>query len=186
MPVGMGIGSVGDPKTIIKRKFRWTFEISAPCGDVPIHYVKVAARPKLQIDPTEINFLNATSWIAGKAKWEPISVTYIDVASKDMEGLFKWFLSIYNFNKSVDLPMSEASGYAATGNLVLYDGCGQPLERWLFSMMWPELIDFGTVEYASSDEMTIELSLRYSDVRYESLCGADLTDFDCCKGCDAA
>jgi len=82
MAQNMGIGPLGFRNLIFKRKFRFTFEVQGICGDssrsVPPHFVKVAARPNLSIEETEINFLNAKTWIPGKAAWETINVTYID------------------------------------------------------------------------------------------------------------
>jgi hypothetical protein len=178
----MGIGNVGSPRVIFKRRFRWTLEISTPCGFIPKHYVKVAARPKLTVEPTEINYLNATTWIPGKAKWDPISVKYIDVANNDMQGLWNWFATIYNFQDDNNLSMSEKAGWYGIGNLILYDGCGAPLERWLLKSMFPESIDFGELDYSNSEELTIDLSLRYSEVKYQGLCGP--TPQACCEGCN--
>src|SRR5271170_6134358 len=77
----MGIGKLGDPDIIMKRKFRWLFSITV-CGGacVPPHYVKMASRPNVTIEQTEINFLNQKTWVPGKAAWDEITVTYLDVA----------------------------------------------------------------------------------------------------------
>lgn len=178
----MGIGEVGKQGTIIKRKFRWTLEITWPGGFIPKNFVKLAARPKLSIDTTEINFLNATTWLPGKAKWEPINVTYIDAAHKDMGGLYDWIATLYNFQDDMALGMSEKSGWSGTGVLTMYDGCGSPLETWTMKSMWPESVDFGEVDYASSDEMNIELTLRYSEVKHQGMCGTPSAN-GTCKGC---
>lgn len=177
----MGIGNVGLPGAIIKRKFRYTLEINTPCGFIPRHYVKSAARPKLSVDNTEINFLNATTWLPGKAKWEPITVKWIDVASSDMQGLFNWIATIYNFNQTANLPQSEKAGWAGVGVLTIFDGCGSPLEVWTLGSLWPESIDFGDLAYDTSEEMTIEMVLRYSEVNYQGICGP--TPNGCCVGC---
>lgn len=177
----MGIGQLGAPNIIIKRKFRWTLEISTPCGQIPKHYVKVAARPSLDVEETELNFLNATTWIPGKGKWQPITVTYIDVATQDMTGLYSWIATVYDFTDPVNLKQSEKAGWNGTALLTMYDGCGTSLETWLLQSVWPQSINFGELDYANSEEATIELTLRYSDVRYNSTCGGNPTP--CCRGC---
>lgn len=177
----MGIGRVGRPDVIFKRKFRWTMEIKTPGGLIPRHYVKLAARPKLSIDSTEINFLNATTWIPGKAKWEPISVTYYDIPDQTMKPLWDWIASIYDFQKPADLFQSEKAGWNGEVNLMLFDGCGNELERWQLLSCWPESVDFGDLDYANSDEVTMELSLRYSEVIYKGVCGP--TPNGTCRGC---
>lgn len=178
----MGIGRVGMPGVLIKRKFRWTFSIQTPCGKIPEHYVKVAARPKLNIESTELNYLNATTWMPGKAKWEPITVKWIDVATSEMQGLWDWVATLYNFQKSEDLPMSEKRGWAGVGVLKSFSARGDLIERWTIKSMFPEMIDFGDLAYEDNGEMTIEMSLRYSDVFYEGFCG-NPTPVGCGVGC---
>lgn len=176
----MGIGRVGRPDVIFKRKFRWTFQVAGAFGFIPEHFVKIAARPKLNVDDTEINFLNQTTWIPGKAKWEPISVTYYDIPSGQMGPLWSWIATVYNFNNQ-NIPMSEKAGWNGTGIITLYDGCGSPLERWTLGSLWPQSVDFGELDYSSSDEVTIELQLRYSEVNYQGLCGPSPNGI--CIGC---
>ena len=101
MPVPMGIGNLGFNNLVFKQKFRYTFEIFNICGgqQVKQHFVKLAARPKISIEPTEVNFLNSKTWIPGKASWETITVTYFDVANTlDLKPLYNWLASIYNFS----------------------------------------------------------------------------------------
>jgi len=181
----MGIGNVGAPGVIFKRKFRWTLEINTPCGFIPKHYVKTASRPKLEIEDYEINFLNAVSWIPGKGRWQPITVVYRDVAAQDFGALYSWINTVYQglggLQDTANLKQSEKAGWNGVANLVLYDGCGTPLENWLLGSVFPISVDFGELDYESSEEVTIELSLRYSEVAYQNLCGPAVTN--CCQGC---
>lgn len=180
----MGIGELGSPGLIIKRKFRWTFELTTPCGYVPPHFCKSSGRPNLDIEETELNFLNATSWIPGKGKWQPITVTYLDAVTDKMSGLYSWIATVYNFTDPVGLQQSEKSGWAGTGLLSMYDGCGTLLETWEMQRVFPTAINFGDVAYDSSDIATIELTLRYSDVSYRSYC-PNFVPVGCCTGCSA-
>lgn len=180
MGIAMGIGRIGNPQAILKRKFRWTLAIATPVGVIPYWYVKLAARPKLSVDSTEINFLNQTTWVPGKVKWEPITVQYNDVPDVTMAPLWSWIASIYNFN-NVNLPMSEKAGWAGTANLIAYDGCGTILEQWFLYSVYPETVDFGDVDYKDSELMSIELQLRYSEVNYIGSCGPTPTGI--CTGC---
>lgn len=172
--MAMGIGRLGAPNIIIKRKFRWTLAIQTPVGLVPASYVKVAGRPQLDFDEAEINFLNATTWIPGKGKWQPLSVTYVDVAAADVGALFSWILSVYNFNTQnpqIDLPQTEKAGWNATALLQMYDGCGTPLEAWTLGSVWPQAVNFGDLAYDDSEVATIDVTLRYSEVNYINMCG---------------
>lgn len=183
--IPMGIGQLGFKNLVFKRKFRYTLELFDICGSqsVPKHYVKTAGRPNLSVEETEVNFLNAKTWIPGKASWESLTVTYIDVATADVAPLFNWLASVYNFTDPINLEMGATrEDYTCTAILKLWDGCGSLMETWEMKDVWPTAINFGDLDYSSSEECTIELTLRYSDVKYTNECpGFQITP--CCTGC---
>lgn len=147
-----------------KRKFRWTFKIEG----IPTHFVKVASRPNISIDETEINYLNGKTWIPGKASFETLSVTFYDT-KEGLEGLHSWIGSVYNFSNS---NQSHTKGsYAKEGVLKMLDGCGSEMETWTFKDLWPQAVNFGDLDYSSSDEVNVEVTFRYSEVSNSSLAG---------------
>ena len=188
--IPMGIGLLGFKNTIFKRKFRYTFELQDICASngsaqsVPKWYVKVAGRPNWSIEETEVNFLNAKTWIPGKQSFETMTVTYIDVATMDSAPLFNWLASVYDFTDPINLKMgSNRNDYAATAIIKMWDGCGQLLEIWTLNDVWPSAVNFGELDYSSSEEATIELTLRYSSIQYQPVCpGFQIGP--CCNGCD--
>lgn len=186
MPINMGIGRLGNDNVIMKRKFRWTFAVTRKNGaNVPASFVKVAKRPSLEVEETEINFLNAKTWIPGKGAWEQITVTYYDVAVINGQGneeLWSWLASVYNYIDNDALTQSSVRRcYSGTGICTLYDGCGNELEEWRLFDCWPTSVNFGELDYSSSEEVTIEVQLRYSNVKYKNICGNNPT-VECC-GC---
>jgi hypothetical protein len=192
MAKDMGLGTLAGPKTIFKRKYRWTFAMQTSCGDIPDTVVKVANRPQLDIEETEINYLHGKMWIPGKAAWQTTSVTFYDVVEKggtgnnDITNLYKWLSTVYAFHSNTGLHQSSIrgdkgatatgngtsnttgsiAGYAGTAVLNMYDGCGEVLETWILGHVWPQSISFGELDYSSSDEATVEVTLRYSEVQY--------------------
>jgi len=187
----MGLGLLAGPNLVFKRKYRWTFEVQPYCGyAIPAHFVKVASLPNLTFEETEINFLHGKMWIPGKGSWETITVTYYDIGNggNGITGLFSWLATVYNFTDPVGLHQSSKRGagqgsrcYSADGTLQLFDGCGVAMEHWQLSHMWPQAINFGELDYSSSEEVTVELTLRYSEVTYTPLCGGSIRP--CCAGC---
>lgn len=182
---GMGIGTVGigNPDVIFKRKFRWTLSIESNGGcyfNVPPHFVKVAGRPSISFEETEVNFLNDKMWIPGKASWEPITVTYLDNNQNSSVELLKWLTSVFDFTSPTSKKMSsKRSSYSGLARLTLYDGCGGVMEEWELQDAWPQAINFGDLDYSSSDIAEIELTLRYSMVKYTSRCGTTFEPCDC-------
>lgn len=210
----MGLGLIGTGGIVFKRKFRWTMQIeycldvngadTADTRFVPEEFVKVGARPQLDIEETEINYLHGKMWIPGKATWQTMTVTYYDVtgnasdiafttggsdgagADKNITGLFGWLASVYDITDNVNLYMgAKASNYQGQGLILLYDGCGFPLEGWLLKNMWPQSINFGELDMSSSEECTVELTLRYSNVQYKNYCFGSIEKCPC-TSCDVA
>jgi hypothetical protein len=187
----MGIGQLGSDAVVLKRKFRWTLELQTCAGKIPADFVKMAARPNLTIEETEINHLNAKTWVPGKGTWETITVTYYDVGGNGVGAagiLLGWLSAVYGFHDPDNLPMSSkrgngnGGGYAGIATLKLYDGCGTEMEKWEIKDAWPQAINFGELDYSSSEEVTIELTMRYSQVKYSASCGVGFTPCNC-SGC---
>lgn len=181
----MGIGALGGSTLTFKRKFRWTLQFTDICGgqSIPEHFVQKASRPNLQIQETQIDFLNARDWIPSKGAWETMTVSYYDVATRDNLPLWNWLASIYNFTNPVTLEMgSHRRDYAGTGILSMYDGCGELIEYWILNSVWPSTINFGDLDMASDEIATIELTLRYSQVKYVPVC-PNYQITRCCTGC---
>ena len=176
----MGLGALGNGDVIFKRKFRWTFEIEYCCGEggrhVPASFVKMGNRPQIDFEEIEINYLNGKMFIPGKGTWQPLSITYYDVAGlvagSATAELLSWIASIYDITDTEDcIFMNSALGtYAGQAKLMLYDGCGNPLEAWVLKNVWPQSVNWGDLDMASSDECTIELTLRYQNAQYISFC----------------
>lgn len=199
MNCDMGLGALASDRVTLKRKFRWRFYVNLNCGGgfIPASFVKLAARPNLSIEETELNYLNAKTWIPGKGTWETITVTYYDVGGNDADvsagssALFTWINSVYQIantgatsrNAATSLcQSSKRADYAGTGVLTLLDGCGQRMEQWTMYGMWPQAVNFGELDYSSSEEVTIELTLRYDAVDYVNYCGTTNIQ-QCCTPC---
>ena len=169
---------------VFKRKYRWTFEVEWNSQKIGKNFVKLASRPNLTIEETEINYLHGKMWIPGKASWETITVTYYDVSKAQgngITGLYSWLASIYNFQDTGSLSMQQTTiqgtgknaGWAGTGLLQMYDGCGKELEQWQLKGVWPSAVNFGDLDYSSSEEVTVELTLRYYQAIYKNNCGTN-------------
>jgi len=197
MAQDLGLGVLGTGDSVFKRKFRWTMEFRGVCGYDAINidpaYVKSANRPNLTIDEVEINYLNGKMWIPGKGTPDTTSVTYYDVASQAgsqaISSLFTWLATVYNFTDAIKLTQSSAQnvrgGYTAkAGILKMLDGCGNVIDGFLYLNPWPTSINFGELDYATNDECTVEVTLRYRNFEYftaDGRCSNDFTVY--CTGC---
>lgn len=184
----MGMGTLGGQSLVFKRKFRWALRLTWRGNDLSEDFVKLAARPSLSIEETEINFLNSKMWIPGKASWETITVTYYDVGGlagqKSMKNLYSWLATVYDFTNNLGnrKQASSIETYGGSALLSLYDGCGEVMETWKLTGVWPTSVNFGDLDYSSSEEVTIELTLRFNDATYSNHCpGFDIEAL--CGGC---
>lgn len=188
---GMGINSngIGDPGTVFKTKFRWSFEAEGKDCQWKInpHFVKVANRPSISFEEIEVNFLNDKTWVPGKPTWEPITVTFLDSNRGNSDAVISWVSSIYDFNYgggggASKKMSSKITGYTGTVVLTLYDGCGTVTESWILKDAWPQASNFNDLDYSSSEIADLEVTLRYSQVAYISGCGLSPIECDC-QGC---
>jgi hypothetical protein len=172
----MGLGIHANSNSFYKRKYRWTFSLQTPCGNVPENLVKISSRPQLNIEETQIDFMHGRMWIPGKGNWETMTVNYYDMVtgSEDISILYSWLRTIYEFDDPVKLRQSSirgngqkgSGGWGANAALTLYDGVGTVAESWNLGMVFPTSINFGDLAYDSSDIVEIELTLRYSTAQY--------------------
>jgi len=194
----MGIGPLNN--VAFKRKYRWVFSVENiggnPDFNVSGKYVKTAKRPNITVEEQEINFLNGKTFIPGKATFDALDFTYYDVAVQGdatVNNLLRWVNRVYNFNTPANGAPTQISatqrsyaytadgqGYAGVGKLLLLDGCGYALEQWTLVNCWPTKIDFGDLDYKSSEECDITISIRYSFATYQSHCSPSVPE-QCAK-----
>lgn len=149
---------------VFKRKFRWTAEFKdMETGEILVSpfFVKVNTRPQLNIEETQVN---ATTWIPGKHEWQQISFTYYDNDPNDK--LTTLLMAL--IGEQYDFTTGETKQNARKLEVVLrlYDGCGIELENWQLGNVKFKSINFGELEYSSSECVTIELTLDYETVKY--------------------
>lgn len=170
----MGIGKLGDSNIVFKsRKFRWTLEGEFPAGKLKPCFVKVSSRPTANLDDTGLSNLlklkesDPPLTLDLKEGWKPISTTWFELASDDDIGLMKILAAQYEFLecKGDKPPVESVEG---TLGLKLYDGCGFLMEEWSLRNVWAASINFGELDYSSSEALTIEVLWRYGGAVYKN------------------
>lgn len=175
----MGLGVIGNPLVIFKKRNRWAFGINCQAGQdysVPEDFVKTAGRPKMTLENVEVPYKNSTLNLPGKAKFDEISVVYYDVAFQNAVNIYNW-VNLFNnqlsqnvFGRGTDgkWDQNEVRGWYSDGILTELDGCGQKIQSWNLHYLYPSSCDFGELDYASSEVSEISLSLRYSEVSFRN------------------
>ena len=143
-----------------KRKFRWQIAIDG--DETTQHYVKTFARPQMDFEETELNFKHEKMWIAGKMTWSSISMTVLDV--EQVNPMYDWICSVYQLAAGGDFAMMGKDGdgsYKKNVTLELLDAKGTMTEKWKLEHCWPQSVNFGDLDYSSSDTCDIEVTLRF-------------------------
>ena len=140
-----------------KRKFRWILQIDG----VDAFALKTAARPSLTFDETMIDFINTKRWISGKQTWNPIAITTHDpIAPSAAQKVMDWVRLNYE-------PLTGRMGYATfykkNITLKLLDPQGTVVELWDITGAWTQDVNFGDLDYASSDNVEVSFTLRYDN-----------------------
>lgn len=174
MPIGcanrdrMGLDfGLEDPNTCFKQNNRWLFQIegiSAAANALP---PLKASRPQLEFKEQQIAHLVQNIYYPIMAEWKPITLTLYDIRS-DFNPVFEWVRQIYDPNGVTEWrpvftrnAISEASNFKRTGLLCLYDGCGSVIEKWKFENCYPQAVNWGELNMAESNIVTVDITLRY-------------------------
>jgi hypothetical protein len=183
------------------RKNRWVIDfaglptgltsVSAQAGLSLRLNCSKAARPKISFEEAEVKRLNGSIFLAGKPKYEALSVTFYDsvrqpdplnsvpTASDIME---QWRELIYQPNKGdafgsvanykgfaylhmlapVTLtPTAEGADVDFTAMEIGVDGDAPIAQSWLYQGLFPQNIEYGDVDYGSNDVQEITVTFRY-------------------------
>jgi len=168
----MSLGRLSNEDVIFKRKFRWTFVLGDYGGNLVVslsnsqykgHVCKISARPSITWNPQEVNHIIETVYLPARASWDPINITVFDIAGDDY--MYQWMRSFYDPEQGIVHPIGDGSTTAGapkkTGLLNLLDGHGSTIESWEIQGCWPENINWGELDYTSSDLVDITFTLRY-------------------------
>lgn len=140
-----------------KRKFRWLINIDG----VDAYTLKTAARPQLTFDETVIDYINTKRYVSGKQTWNPIQITTHDpISPSAAQKIMDWVRLNY---EPLTGRMGYASYYKKNISLKLLDPQGTVVELWDIQGAWPMDVNFGDLDYASSDNVEISFTLRFDN-----------------------
>jgi len=141
-----------------KKQNRFILRFPSPLG-IQEWYVKSASRPKYTSEETEIPFLNTSTYVVGRFKWETISVTFRDpIGPSATQALMEW---VRLHSESVTGRQGYAAGYKKDIELEMLDPTGVIIEKWILQGTMLNDVDFGSLDYSSSDIAEITATLRF-------------------------
>jgi len=141
-----------------KKKNRFILRFPSSLG-INEWFIKTASRPKITVAETEIPFLNTSTWVAGRFKWDEMAIKFRDpIGPSATQAIMEW---IRLCAESVTGRMGYAAGYKKDVELEMLDPTGVVVEKWILQGAWLKSGDFGSLDYNSGDLAEIDVSLRY-------------------------
>jgi hypothetical protein len=140
-----------------KRQNRFILRFDSSLG-INEWFVESTARPKITINTTEIQFLNTSTYVAGRFTWGTINVKFRDpIGPSASQALMEW---VRLCAESVTGRMGYAAGYKKDVYLEMLDPTGVVVEKWLLQGAWLSDVDFGSLGYSSDGVAEITATLR--------------------------
>ena len=140
-----------------KRQNRFILRFPSSLG-INEWYVSSTKRPSVKITPTEIPFLNTSTFVAGRFNWEQMSVTFRDpIGPSASQALMEWFRL---HAESATGRMGYAAGYKKDIELEMLDPTGVVVEKWIIQGAFLTSLNFGDLDYNRDEIATITCDLR--------------------------
>ena len=140
------------------RKNRFIFRFPDELG-IQEWWVSTGSRPKYSSDEVEIPFLNTSTYVIGRFRWETISVTFRDpIGPSATQALMEW---VRLHSESITGRQGYAAGYKKDVQLEMLDPTGVVVQKWDLQGTQINDVDFGGLDYSSSDLADISVTFRF-------------------------
>jgi hypothetical protein len=140
-----------------KRQNRFILRFPSSLG-INEWFVESASRPQIQIGATEIQFLNTSTYVAGRFTWGTISCKFRDpIGPSASQALMEW---VRLCAESVTGRMGYAAGYKKNVDLEMLDPTGVVVEKWILEGTFLTDVNFGSLAYNSDAIADISATLR--------------------------
>ena len=140
-----------------KRQNRFILRFPSSLG-INEWFVESTARPHIQINATEIPFLNTSTYVAGRFTWQTIPVTFRDpIGPSAAQALMEW---VRLHAESVTGRMGYAAGYKKDIDLEMLDPTGVVVEKWILYGTFLTDVNFNALSYSQDALANISTTLR--------------------------
>lgn len=146
------------------RKNRFLFRFPSDLG-IQEWWVASGNRPQIEQGETEIQFMNTSTWVLGRYKWQNLQITLRDpIGPSASQAVMEW---VRLHSESVTGRQGYAAGYKRNIELEMLDPTGVTVSKWILVNAFLTTVNFGQLDYGQDELATIELTIRYD---YAILC----------------
>lgn len=140
-----------------KRKNRFVLEFPTELG-IESYLVQTSGKPSIEINSTEIPYMNTSTWVAGRYKWNTIEISFIDVIGPSTtQKVMEW---IRLHAESATGRMGYAIGYKKNLVLKALDPTGVEVEKWTLVGCTITTGSFDDYDYSADDVSTVKVTVQ--------------------------
>jgi len=123
------------------------------------YIVKTAQRPTIQFEPIVLDHINIKRKLKGKGEWQDISITLYDpIVPSGAQQVMEWVRSSHESLTGRD---GYNTFYKKDITFYLLGPVGDKIEQWTLKGAFILSANFGELDWASNDPVSIELSIAY-------------------------
>jgi hypothetical protein len=140
-----------------KKKNRFIIRFPSTMG-INEWTVSTASRPKATIGSVEIPYFNTSHFVAGRYKWDAISISFRDIIGPSTsQALMEWFRQ---HAETVTGRMGYAASYKKDIEIDMCDPTGATVERWVCEGCFITDLNFQDLSYAEEGLAEIQLTIQ--------------------------
>jgi hypothetical protein len=123
------------------------------------YIIKTASRPTFTSEVVELDHINVKRKIKGKSTWDDITISLYDpIVPSGAQQVMEWVRSSHESLTGRD---GYAAFYKKDINFFLLGPVGDKIEQWTLKGAFITQANFGELDWASNDPLSIELTLTY-------------------------
>ena len=123
------------------------------------YIIKTASRPTFTSEIVELDHINVKRKIKGKSNWDDMNITLYDpIVPSGAQQVMEW---IRTSHESLTGRDGYAAFYKKDINFFLLGPVGDKVEQWTLKGAFITSANFGELDWASNDPLSIELTLTY-------------------------
>lgn len=123
------------------------------------YIIKTASRPTFTSEVVELDHINVKRKIKGKSTWDDVNITLYDpIVPSGAQQVMEWIRSSHESLTGRD---GYNSFYKKDITFYLLGPVGDKVEQWTLKGAFISSANFGELDWASNDPLSIELTLSY-------------------------
>jgi hypothetical protein len=123
------------------------------------YMIKTASRPTFTSEVVELDHINVKRKIKGKSTWDDITISLYDpIVPSGAQQVMEWVRSSHESLTGRD---GYAAFYKKDITFYLLGPVGDKVEQWTLKGAFISSANFGELDWASNDPLSIELTLTY-------------------------